>query len=55
MIDCNCFCFYVHAAKHRESHNRMPTYRHPITQMLLGRVNEWWTGAFYGNVPETDR
>jgi hypothetical protein len=22
---------------------------------LLQRINEWWTGVFYGNVPEIDR
>jgi hypothetical protein len=43
------------AAKHRESHNRTATYKHPLVQALLGRVSEWWTGAWYGNIPETDR
>jgi len=43
------------AAKHRESHNRTPTYKSAAVQALLGRINEWWTGAYYGNIPEIDR
>lgn len=43
------------AAKHRESHNRTATYKHAAVQAVLGRVNEWWTSVWYGNLPELDR
>lgn len=43
------------SAKHRESHNRLPTYKHKLVQAVLGRINEWWLGIAYGNIPEIDR
>lgn len=42
------------SAKHRESHNRTATYKSSVVQALLGRINEWWTGVWFGNIPETD-